>query len=560
MRTFFKKHRTLCLTTLTAAVIVLVVGLNILFPFLMQSKGTYPDMTPEGLYTLTDKMKETCGKLKGEITITFCDEPDRLLATYNTRYPYVMAIQLQDQFDNIHVEAVNLLNNPTAVNQYKPTSATVIDANDIIISCGARYRIMDARSFWTIGENATDDSEYYSFNGEYKLASALLSVTSIEEPVVCFAYGHGEHIYVPEDDTANAHLLSLSDPDRSAFYGLVRMAGLKVQYINLDTEDIPEDCVLLVMDGPERDYALGNPADMTEQTALRRIHNFLSREKMGSWMLFKDPFTEEKLENLEDLAEDWGIAFDNEMYVKDDAAHTLPDAEHSLKKLIVQLSQDDETTPYAIYGDLLSVGTPPRMVVENSGAVHGSWINNSVGSSGMINVSAYYFDFMTSSDKAVDVNGNGDQNIDSKDAHAYALAGLSMRMRHDTVEDTTKFSYLFGAASTSLTSNLYLADPAFSNYDVLFATVRFVSRTDEYASMELGGTSLNSPIPGGKPLQSVVIPATGYEKYDNDEGTSEYYPILMTKTSVIWTVVLIAVPVLAAVVTGTVLIVKRRNR
>ncbi len=554
MKQFFKKHRHLCLSVAVIFVVTLLLGLNILFPYIMEKNGSYIDATPENLYTLTDKMKDTCGKLKGEVTITFCDEQDRLLSYYDTRYVYAMAKQLAYLYDNIHVETVNLAQNPTAVNRYKATSATVIEPQDVIVSCGARYRILDARSFWTIGENASDASEYYSFNGEYKLATALLSVTSIEEPIVCFAYGHGEHIYVPENDTENEHLLALSDADRSAFYHLVQTAGLKVQYINLDTEEIPDDCVLLVMDGPTTDYAITDPSSISEVNALKKIHNFLAREETGSWMLFKDPSA--ILPNIEDLAADWGVRFDNDAVIRGTREDTLADAEGTLQKLIISLNADEEATPYAIYQDLLNLGVPPRMIVENSGSVRQSWISQNAASSGFVNINGYYFDFMYSSEKSYPVDGDGNSGV----IKSYPLAGLGLRMRHDTHADTEVFSYFFGAGSTSLTQNEYLEDPSFSNYDVMFATVRFISRVDEHASIELGGLSLNSPIPGGKPLVSVVIPELGYEKYDSTTTTTEYYPVLTQNTAVVWMVVLILIPTLIAGTVGVVILVKRRNR
>ncbi len=562
MKQFYKKHRRLCLNTGVILAVVLLLGLNILFPFLMRKNGGGIDATPENLYTLTEKMKDTCSKLKGEVTITFCDDPDRLLAYHDTRYVYYMAIQLAKLNDHIHVETVNLSDNPTAVNRFKATSATVIEPQDVIVSCGARYRVLDAAAFWTVGEDSAtdgDEIEYYSFNGEYKLASALLSVTSIEEPIVCFAYGHGEHIYVEENDTENAHLAELSDPERSAFYGLMKNAGLKVQYIDLDTEEIPEDCVLLVMDGPTRDYEIKDPSSISENNAIKKVHNFLSRTETGSWMLFKDP--DVTLPNLEELSADWGVRFENDAYVRGSAEDTLTNAEGNRQTLIVTLNSNEDSTPYMIYKDLMGISIPPRMVVENSGAVRMSWLSTSSGSSGLVNVHGYYFDFMYSGDNSVDVDiATGNQNIDSRDAHAYALAGLGMRERHDTYSDTNVFSYHFGAASTSLTENAYLDDPAYSNYDVLYATVRYISRVDEYASLELGGVSLNSPIPGGKPLVSTTIPESGYSKYDEETAETAYYPALTSKTATIWAVVLVAIPALAAGVTGTILLVKRKNR
>ncbi len=548
MKQFFKKHRRLCLNTAVVVSVILLLGLNILFPYLMQVSGDYLDATPEGLYTLTDKMKETCEKLTGDVTITFCDDPDRLLSHYETRYPYVMAVQLAKLYDNIHVETVNLSLNPTAVNRFKVTSATEISPDDVIFSCGGRYRIQAATSFWT--KTSSEQEDYFSFNGEFKFATLLLSITSIEEPVVCFAYGHGEHIYVPEDDTAHAHLAHLSDPDRRAFYTLMKNQGLKVDYVNLDTEDIPEDCVLLVMDGPTVDYTITNPSSISEVNAIKKVHAFLSRPETGSWMLFKDPTVH--LPTLEDLSEDWGIRYANDTYIRGTTENTLTD--ETLQKLIVELNQDDSESlsPYYIYDDLLNIGAPPRMIAENTGSVSMSWINPGSGSSGLTSVTGYYYDFMYAGENAYPYNP---VTQESGEVGTYALAALSMREFLDTDEATNVYSYVFGGATTSLTSNTYLEDPAYSNYDVMFATVRFISRVDVYASMELGGLSWNSTSYAGKQLLSETIPTTGYEKEDGD-----LYHILTRNTAVIWVVVLVAIPALAAGTTATVLLIRRKNR
>ncbi len=558
MKEFFKKHRRVLLSTSTILLIVLLVGLNFLFPYLMQTSGAYPDMTPEGLYTLTPKMKETCAALKGDVTITFCDDPDRLLAFTELRYVYIMALQLQKLYDHIHVETVNLSENPTAVNRFKTTSASVIEPRDVIVSSGDRYRIYDSSSFWTIGSNSTSDTDYFSFNGEFKLATALLSVTWITEPIVCFTYGHGETIYVDEKDTENAHLLPYSAPNGEgrAFYDLVRRAGLKVKYVNLDTDEIDKDCVLLVTNGPTEDYPYSDPTSVVEVNALTKIHSFLSRLEMGSWMFFKDP--DVSLPNLEDLAADWGVKFENGSYIRGTKDDTIPDDTGKRQKLIVTLNPDEDATPYSVFGELIQTGVPPRMVVEDSGYVSQSWMSGGASNSGLVNVYGYCFDFMYSGDKSIAVNKDGDQTVTG--ARAYSLAALSMRMRLDNVEDTTKFSYFFGAASTSLTSNAYLEDAAYSNYDVLFATVRFISRVDEYASMELGGTSVNSSSIGGKPLVPVKIPATGYEYYDYKTGKEKTFTALSDTAATAWSVMIVLVPAVAAGVTGTVIMIKRKNR
>ena len=80
LKAFLKAHRRGAMTTLTVAVIILVLAANIGLAWLAEDRVLYGDMTPEGLYTLSDKMKETCSRLASDATILFCSDPDRLLS------------------------------------------------------------------------------------------------------------------------------------------------------------------------------------------------------------------------------------------------------------------------------------------------------------------------------------------------------------------------------------------------------------------------------------------------------------------------------------------------
>ncbi len=555
---FLKKHHSAVMTTLTVLVLVGAFLINLGLGYLFQENLWYSDTTPEGLYTPTKPLLDLCGQLKGEVTITFCAAPDRLLATYETRYVYYMAKQLENKFHNIHVVTYDIAQNPTAVDPYRATSNTVIEADDVIISSGGRYRIYTANSFWTLGETSSSDTDYYSFDGEYKMATAFLAVTSVIEPVVCFAYGHGESYYVPETDTANAALMAGSDPDKSTFYDLMRKEGLRVVYINLDTQDIPEDCVLLVMDGPTVDYSARDTTLLGNVSAFTRMHEFMM-DRQGALMVFKDP--DYTLPNLEDFMGDWGIGFQNNSILQD-MTQSLTDENdvedaHRFEKLIVDLIADDTTAPYVIYQDIVSLATAPRTIVERTGSVYKAWLNDQVGSSGGGHLVAYYYDFFYTSQNTTRVTLDG--RLDSTKQEALSPAALTMKMRYDPITNDEFYSYCFGAATTSLTDNTYLANRAYSNYDILFSLVRHISRTDEYASLELGGTSLNSDKLGGKPLVPIVLDPTGNVKYDENRGVEVRYAPLTEDARLAWTIVLVTIPLLAAGF-GIVWVTRKRNR
>lgn len=560
MRPPLRRHRYALSVTLTVLVVLAALLLNVGLTALSSDNLWFADTTPEGLYTPTDALIDTCKKLKGEVTVTFCQEPDRLTADYELRYVYYLAKALANRIENITLVTCDIVENPTAVDPYRATTATVIRPDDVIISCGGRYRIYSASSFWTLGEDSQNETDYYSFNGEYKMATAFLAITSVVEPVVCFAYTHGEHIYVDPTDTANASLMGYSDPDREAFWALMRAEGLKVSYIDLDTEKIPEDCVMVVIDGPTVDYELGSTTSLYGENALTRLHAFLA-DRQGALMVFKDPaYT---LPNLEAFVADWGIGFENDILVQDPTKCLTDGSDvedsHRYEKLIVNLSQDEESVANAIYADIAALGTAPRTVVANSGTVYKTWLNDGVGSSSVSNIIPGYFEFFTTSDSARRVTLDG--RLDSLQTKSEALAAVSMRIRYDKVTNDYYYSYCFGAATTALTENTYLSNHADSNYDVMFALVRYISRTDEYASTELGGTSLNSENLGGKPLLTVTIDPTGNVRYDDDRHTVlEYYQPLTDGAKVAWTVALVAVPVLLAAAGAVLVTVRRRNR
>ena len=55
-----KSTRTKIFTAITVVAILLVIVLNLLLSYFGDQGQIFIDMTPEGFYTLTDKMKESC--------------------------------------------------------------------------------------------------------------------------------------------------------------------------------------------------------------------------------------------------------------------------------------------------------------------------------------------------------------------------------------------------------------------------------------------------------------------------------------------------------------------
>ncbi len=523
---------------LLVAMLVLGVGTNLVKTAL----NSYIDMTPEGLYTLTDEFLEEVSSIDEEITITFCADPDRLLGNYTTRYVYIMAREIEKAMPNVKVVTHNVAADPTSVQEFRTTSSTVISWNHVIVSCGKRYRSVIADAFWSADVST---NQYFAFNGEYRMATTMLSLTAIDRPVAYFTVGNGEKVYDPSrpDDAENERY--------RAFWQLLRDEGLEVKTVNLNEQDVPDDCVLLVMNGPTADYAC-DPDDLfavNATPAVERIDRYL--DDAGSLMLFKDP--EVTLPTLEELLAEWGIAYVNGETVKEPRATAAddPQAEGVRTNLIaVYPDSEKDALGHSLFSDVAGLATAPRMVVPNSGYLRSTWLEDTKyiasGVSAMTSV------FLYSSPEARAYNESGL----TSESGSYPLARVTTRVYTDEIRDY--HSYVFCAASTAIAESAYLDNPTYANYDVLFATVRTISRTDEYASDSLGGLNMNSDKYGGKHLHSEEISAVDTPVYESGEIVRTYYG-LTAQAAILYTV-LIMLPPLALVVIGTVRCVRRRNR
>ncbi len=528
-------RRSIISSLVAVALVLVLLVLNISVYAFTIEKNTYIDMTTEGLYTLSDTMREEIKDIEGDITITFCMDVDQLLSNHDTRYVYIMAKEIEKMMDNVTVETVNIGKNPTAVQKYKTTSATKINRGDVIVSCGDRFRIIGSQSFWSY--DSTGES-YWAFNGEYKMATAMLSVASKDEYTAYFTVGHGETVYDEQNPDENHPTYY--------FYHLLRDCGLKVKTINLDTDEIPEDCVLLIFNGPTEDYTSAPDGNMNVNytSPMEKVDRYLDR--FGSVMVFADPFV--CLPELEEYLCEWGMEI-NHAQVKD-ALNVLDGelAESERTSLVASYANADEhPIGYSLYSDIIDLAGTPKTIIDNSGYIKGIWETPEMVNSR--SRTSMYSAVLLSSPESSTYNEQG--LLTSRDG-SYHLASVTARVH--TKEVSRYYSYMFVAASTSLSSSKYLSNGTYANYDLMFAIVRTISRTDVYASDSLGALTMNTANYGGKILDSDAMSETEKNIYENQQVVKTYAAMTaedaMTFTVLILLVPAIIIPALCVVVTS----------
>ena len=563
--------------------ILLLLLLNLFLNYFVVYDTAYIDMTPEGLYTLRDVMVEECspmlvnpdGTAKEQgIKVTFCADPDTLLSNTVTRAVYYTCVAMSKQFASFDVECVNATLDPMSVAQYKTTSLTEIAPSDVIISYGSRYRIVSAEAFWRIS-----GGNLYSYDGEYKLASVMMSLTLVDQPKAYFVTGHGEAWYDPE------HPESEQSKRAAYLYDLLRERGLEVASLDLseliaeadrkNAEDptaaaipsIPDDCVLLIINDPRTDFK-ADPDRFDELSYISETE-LLGRymtEGRGAIAVAKDYETDEPTPNFDAFLADWGIEVSKDL-VKDNAGSVnegIEDAKQGTT-FVTEYNKDEESYAYSIYEAYASLDTAPRAFATNTGYIVCSF-GDSIGSneSGTGDVSKIFAPFLYTTDTAVSYSkhSSGEYIVRSSEPERKTLAAICGRQALNTETGDYTYSYLFCAASGDFFGSDLLGNTSYSNYDIVSAAFQSMARLDTYASMKLGGVSVNNyKYFAGKVLVSTTITETDDKVLVwNEDGTSYIGRInyaLLPPAKIAYTVA-IAIPPLAIAVIGIIVCIKRK--
>lgn len=549
-----RSARTKIFTAITVAGILALFAINLLLTYFVGRNAWYLDLTPEELYSLSDEMKAECAavdkKLDGkeqDIEIIFCADPDTLLESTVTRVTYVMALQLQREFKNIKVTNENIIYNPTAFSKYRTTSLKQINPTDVIICYGNTYRIVSAESFWT----KTSEETYFSYNGEYKMASLIMSVTVLEKPTVYFTVGHGETFY---DKNAPESAMSVA---ASGIYDLLSERGFDVRTIDIsEVEKIPDDCAILIINDPktdfDADYGKEDGSSFYYSSDTEKIDRYL-RKTQGALMVARD-YKSTELKNLDGFLENWGFSFKD--YVVTDASNHIG-GESDTDQVIAMYRKDEDSYAAGVYGEFATLMSAPPTIFKNTGFIECSFYATDIwaeaGTSGTTNL--IYNSFLTSYSSAMATDtATGDTMAKDKKLD---LAAVVVREEQDEEKNESKKSFVFCANSASFFDTDLLKNNSFANYDITAAIINDISRSDIYASMELGGMSLNSPKYGGKQLVYDTLSENAADVFNSDATYKETLAPFTKGAKIRILAISVAVPLIPLAI-GVVIRIRRK--
>lgn len=581
-----KSTRTKIFTVISVVAILLLLVLNIWLAKFGIFGNAYIDLTPEGLYTLTPEMEAACeevfymsdGTLRTPgVKITFCNDRDNLIDSMSTRVVYYMAVAMSRKFENCTVEAVNVNINPTAVAQYKTTSLTEITARDVIISYGSRYRIASVDSFWRV----MSDNTVYSYDGEYQMMNYLLSLTLVDRPAAYFVTDHGETYYDLENPESSMNV------ETEEFINLLHDRGFDVKTLSLSelikeadeksaatgkqvTPEIPEDCVLLIINNPTEDFRYdSNKATSLAYVSETEILDRYMTDERGSIMVSLDynlvGANEKKLSNLEDFLAEWGIQCTG-LKVTDEESSVGVD-KNDFSTFIADYNLDENSYANQIYGDFASMSSAPRFILDNIGSLKTAFgighTTNEPGSSKTLRVFTPFLHSPSTSNAYALVKENADDPGEYKALAAQGsqvVAALGSRQTTDSDDGTQTYSYVFCAASPDFFSSEFLSNTSYANFDIISALIQNICRLDTFADSSLGGQSYNGTRFLGKELVDTNIRAEDFAEEiftpDGEKTMDISYGLTAPKRNRIIVVVCILPVVISAL--GIFVCVKRK--
>lgn len=577
-------------------VLVAVLLLNVGMTALCTNQHWFIDLTPQstytvyqqytnlqkksGLYTLMDEtvtyldyIIEQANKDREEpvkVEIIFCSEPDQLMGTEAMRYVYYTALNLQKQFpETITVSWRDVWSNPSSVDMYRSTSYSTIYPSNVIVASGTEYRISSARSFYTYDSDSSTDVPI-GYNGQKQFVKQILDVTGAEAPICCLTVNHGEPF-------ANWDLADRANwPEYSEFMNVIEGAGYEIQYLNLETDEIPENCRLILTFDPQTDFvsAFGNENVTVSET--KKLDAFL--DKSYAFMVFMDADTPH-MPNLEEYLNFWGIEYQRTNgqngadetvkgnYAIKDEAHALDGvgnsfiAQYPVGKGIGAASMSDIVTagtqPKVIFGNAIGIAyssTYDRgyvMADEENGVPAYTYAYSSrdgwnrmiydVFRAGTTDAPANYSvkasgEILTD-EEGVPMGGSGVFNVMTISAEPRTTGE---GMGYTTVNQP---SFVCAVGSTEFAKNALLGSTSYGNTDALLSILRYVGR-------EVNPVGLSF-----LELYDMQIAEAQYQVTDSTTGATTIAPGIITTT-----VIFAVLPALTMTVTGVVVLVKRKTR
>ncbi len=553
------------ITLITVVVLVAVLLLNICLTLLGERGLWYLDLTltryksaEYPFYTLSDECTALLGEsaipmvqrinadraAAGEepikVNIVFCADKDLIEGDRLMRYVSYTARGLAKEYPNeVQVDYLNINKNPSSVQKYKANSAATIYSSDVIVEFGSEYLVQNINNFYMTDTTASDP---WAYNGEKRLSAMILAVTRAEAPLCALTVNHDETLFDEKGEIKEEY---------TAFIDLIEGAGYVPVVLDLEKEEIPENCRMIITVDPQEDFhAFGNLGE-NNVSEIEKLDKYL--DGSNAFFYICDPDTP-VLTDLEEYLEEWGVsvarktdgAGNKTNYLLEDPVNAADAGTGSIllgnyatEGLGASLTADMRARAYApkvIFGNS-TVITPAQNYIRayakpdeetgSAGFTYYSYYKNGVSRSMM--------DIFTSYDTA-SAKVQGEIVEVATEYTLFKLMTVTQEQRQ--IQDGSwsainNASYVLAMGSTDFLKNDVLESTAYGNTDLLLSALRHT----------------------GNEVVAADVDLKAFYKYEIEDQA-----IYETAKPTVWLWCLAAIPPVLIFGTGIVITVRRKYR
>lgn len=412
-------------TVLSVVVIVIVLVVNLLF----SKMDIQFDLSKQNMFTLSDETKEFLENLSDDITIYYIVQEGKETELYNR-----LVKQYDKLSDKIKVENKDPVLYPQFASQYVEEE---VAENSFIVVNNDNGRAKYVNGSDMIIQEMNYNTYQYETTGidfEGKLTSAIQYVTSDDLPKLYVVEGHGE-----------------AAPSESFRTSLDKM-NVEIETIStLTLDQIPEDCDILFVNSPEKDFK-------DEETSM--IKDYLASG--GKAMITVD-YKSFGLANFTSILDYYGIKMMNGVLLESDTNHYIS----GYPNYIIPDIQSHEVTSQA------SGSKIPVFMPISSGLAISDTTRNSLSVEPLLTSSASAYS------KTDIMSSNSSKEEGDLDGPFYLALAAS-----DTYQDVTSQVVVFSSEYT------FSDDTAnYGNASLLSGTISYLSEDMEALSIPIKSMS-----------------------------------------------------------------------
>lgn len=303
------------------------------------------DMTPTGIYKLTDSTRDYLKSVDKDVNFYFLYDMD-LLSTDTDSMPLYNALNEYSSYDCINFQAFDPDDDPDKTKELQDKGFT-LSQGDIVIECEDRYKHIPAYTmFETHTDNGTDGKQAATssvyFTGENLITGAIEAVVTGKETKIYFLTGHSEMSIEKDYTTLKKNLAArnyIAEPlDISS------------------KESIPEDAAIVIVAAPKTDIT---------QNELKVLNDYL--DKGGNVCFWMSP-NEDAIDytNIESILKDFSISMDYDRVNETDPDLYVPNDPASFRCSIVVAEQTSTIDLTSELSQFVNQGAMPFMTNSRS--------------------------------------------------------------------------------------------------------------------------------------------------------------------------------------------------